>query len=212
MEAVLAAREHDYAKLVNPNGYQGYGQWNNEMMRVVRADSDSESDRSASPVAQRQRRQQPVVVLYAERERLERIEEIEDRLRERDEIIGQQRLEDDESVASKLWRTTTCLFITRTIFRHQITYGIIPMSGLWNKASVDTACIMMHDYDLGDFTTYEVEELQRKAVEVLRQMVSVGRSMEQMGGFIVAANSVDEYFHELLLSSSDGGGVQSFCR
>ncbi|KAI3632479.1 hypothetical protein MIR68_009585 [Amoeboaphelidium protococcarum] len=50
MEAVLAAKERAYAKLVNPNGYQGYGQWNNEMMRVVRADSDSESDRSASPV------------------------------------------------------------------------------------------------------------------------------------------------------------------
>ncbi|KAI3632956.1 hypothetical protein MIR68_009031 [Amoeboaphelidium protococcarum] len=56
--------------------------------------------------------------------------------------------------------------------------------------------IMMHDYDLGDLTTYEVEELQRKAVEVLRQMVSVGRSMEQMGGFIVAANCVDEYIHD----------------
>ncbi|KAI3646457.1 hypothetical protein MP228_009385 [Amoeboaphelidium protococcarum] len=50
MQAVLAARERAYANPVNPNGYQGYSQWNNEMMRAVRADSDSESDRSASPV------------------------------------------------------------------------------------------------------------------------------------------------------------------
>ncbi|KAI3629630.1 hypothetical protein MIR68_011065 [Amoeboaphelidium protococcarum] len=56
--------------------------------------------------------------------------------------------------------------------------------------------LMMHDSELSDLTTYEVEELQRKAVEVLQQMVRVGRSMEQMGGFILAASSVEEYIND----------------
>ncbi|KAI3648729.1 hypothetical protein MP228_006583 [Amoeboaphelidium protococcarum] len=237
MEAVLAAREHDYANLGNTNGYYGYGQWDVQMMRAVFLDTESESDRSGSPVAQRQSRQQwsndrpasnfsrwqpsnlgqgsssqrqaatpsrsplqqqdDVLArleaaeraeqeerdsIYAERERLERIEEIEDRLRERDEIICQQRLEDGESVSNHIWHYPDEWAPEQGIRQYGMHH--------------DKYEIMMHDYDLGDLTTYEVEELQRKAVEVLRQMVSVGRSMEQMGGFIVAANCVDEYIHD----------------
>ncbi|KAI3647262.1 hypothetical protein MP228_007483 [Amoeboaphelidium protococcarum] len=56
--------------------------------------------------------------------------------------------------------------------------------------------LMLADPELGDLTTYAVEELKRKAVEVLQQMVRVGRQMDEMGGFIFAASSVEEYIHD----------------